>query len=92
MLSFFGPDLGTRNAKNLFGPFKVPNSNQKTAKLKKIFVSFKWLLRVLKGGRARMMTSAKNNLNFLSLYKHKKNRHPKLKRFFYCKLHTFTSF
>jgi len=33
---FFGPNLGTRNAKNPFVPFKDPNSNQKTAKLKKI--------------------------------------------------------
>jgi len=41
ILSFFGPNLGTRNAKNSFGPFKVPNSNQKTAKLKKHFMSFK---------------------------------------------------
>jgi len=37
----------------------------------------------LKGGRARMLTSAKNNINIPSLYKHKKNRHPKLKRFFF---------
>jgi len=35
---FFGPNLGTRNAKNPFGPFKVPNSNQKTVKLKKLYV------------------------------------------------------
>jgi len=35
---FFGPDLGTRNAKNPFGPFKVPKYNQKTAELKKINV------------------------------------------------------
>jgi len=34
----FGPNRGTRNAKNPFGPFKVPNSNQKTAKLKKKIV------------------------------------------------------
>jgi len=34
----FGPNLGTRNAKNLFGPFKVPKCNQKTAKLKKIVI------------------------------------------------------
>jgi len=47
ILRFFGSNIGTRNAKNLFGPFKFPNSNQKTAKLKKIFMSFKWLLRVL---------------------------------------------
>jgi len=33
-------------------------------------VSFKWLLQVLKGGRAKMLTSAKNNINILSLYKH----------------------
>jgi len=49
---FFGPNLGTRNAKNPFGPFKVPNSSQKTAKLKKI-MSFKWLLQVSKGGREK---------------------------------------
>jgi len=67
ILSFFGPNLGTRNAENPFGPFKVPNSNQKTAKLKKKFVSFKWFLQVLKGGRAKMLTSAKNTINILSL-------------------------
>jgi len=89
---FFDPGLGTRNAKNPLGPFKAPKCNQKTAKLKKKFMSFKLLLRVLKGGRAKMLTSPKNNINILSLYKHlKKNRHPELKRFFYCKLHTFTS-
>jgi len=33
-------------------------------------MSFKWLLRVLKGGRAKMLTSAKYNMNILSLYKH----------------------
>jgi len=33
-------------------------------------MSFKWLLRVLKGGRTKMLTSAKNNINILSLYKH----------------------
>jgi len=32
----FGPNLGTRNAKNPFGPFKVLKCNQKTVKLKKI--------------------------------------------------------
>ena len=37
-------------------------------------MSFKWLLWVLKGGRAKMLTSAKNNINIL--------RHPKLKSFF----------
>jgi len=26
---FFGPNLGTRNAKNPFGPLKVPKCNQK---------------------------------------------------------------
>jgi len=36
ILRFFGPNLATRNVKNLFGPFNVPNSNQKTAKLKTI--------------------------------------------------------
>jgi len=35
---FFGPDLGTRNVKNPFGPFKVSKYNQKTAELKKINV------------------------------------------------------
>ena len=35
---FFGPNLGTRNAKIPFGPFKVLKCNQKTAKLKKIYV------------------------------------------------------
>jgi len=45
-------------------------------------MSFKWLLQVLEGGLAKMLTSAKNNVNILSLYKHKKNRHPKLKSFF----------
>jgi len=35
---FFDPDLGIRNAKNPFGPFKVPKCNQKTAKLKKMYV------------------------------------------------------
>jgi len=30
----------------------------------------KWLLRVLKGGWAKMLMSAKNNMNILSLYKH----------------------
>jgi len=36
-------------------------------------MSFKWLLRVLKGGRAKLLTSAKNNINILSLglYKHR---------------------
>jgi len=35
---FFWPKLGTRNAKTLFGPFKVTKFNQKAAKLKKIDV------------------------------------------------------
>ena len=35
MLRFFGPNIGTRNAKNPFGPFKVPKCDQKIAKLKK---------------------------------------------------------
>ena len=79
---FFGRNLGTRNVKNRFGPFKVPKCNQKPAKLKQI-MSFKWLLRVLKGGRAKMLPSAKNDMNILSLYKHwKKTWHPKLKLFF----------
>jgi len=80
---FFGSNLGTRNAKNPFGPFKVPKCNQKTAKLKTKFMSFKWLLRVLTGGWAKMLTLAKNNINILSSYKHKKNRHPKLKSFLF---------
>jgi len=42
---FFGPNFGTRNAKNPFELFKVPKCNQKTAKLKKK-LSFKWLLQV----------------------------------------------
>jgi len=67
---FFGLNLGTRNAKNPFGPFKVSKCNQKTAKLKKKFMSFKWLLRVLKEGWAKMLMSANNNMNILSLYKH----------------------
>jgi len=33
-------------------------------------MTFKWLLRVLKGGWAKMLTSAKSNTNILSLYKH----------------------
>jgi len=32
---FFGRNLGTANAENPFGPFKVLKCNQKTAKLKK---------------------------------------------------------
>jgi len=39
ILSFFCPNLGTRNAKNPLGPFKVSKCNQKTAKLKKKFMS-----------------------------------------------------
>jgi len=69
---FFGPYLGTRNTKNPFGPFKVPKCNQKTAKLKKNFVSFEWLLRVLKGGRPKMLTSAKmtqTSYHYISLKK-----------------------
>jgi len=46
----FGPNLGTRNAKNTFGPFKVPKCNQKTDKPPKKFMSFKWLLWVLRLG------------------------------------------
>jgi len=67
---FFGPNLRTWNAKNLFGPFKVPKCNQKTTKLKKKLMLFKWLLPVLKGVRAKMLTSAKNNINILSSHKH----------------------
>jgi len=33
-------------------------------------MSFAWLLWVLKGGWAKMPTSAKNNLNILSLCRH----------------------
>jgi len=33
-------------------------------------MSFKWLPRVLKGGWAKMLMSAKNNINILSSYKH----------------------
>jgi len=33
---FFGPNVGTRNTKNPFGPFKAPKCNKKTAELKKI--------------------------------------------------------
>jgi len=33
-------------------------------------MSLKWLLRVLKGGWAKLLTSAKNNINILSSYKH----------------------
>jgi len=33
-------------------------------------MSFQWLLRILKGGRSKMLTSAKNNINILSSYKH----------------------
>jgi len=50
-------------------PSKVSKCNQKTAQLKQKFMSFKWLLRVLKGGWAKMLTSAKNNINVLSLHK-----------------------
>jgi len=37
-------------------------------------MSFKWILRALQGGRAKMLTSAKNNTNILSLYKHSKKK------------------
>jgi len=33
-------------------------------------MSFKWLPQVLKGDRAKMLTSAKNNIHILSSYKH----------------------
>jgi len=48
----------------------VANTNQKTAKLQKNFMSFKWLLGLLKGGREKFLTSAKNNINIPALYKH----------------------
>jgi len=50
---FFYPNLGTRNAKNPIVPFNVPKCNQKTAKLKKKLMSFKWFLRVLKRGQGK---------------------------------------
>jgi len=37
-------------------------------------MSLKLLLRVLKGGRAKMLTSAKNNINIITSYKHKKKQ------------------
>jgi len=45
-------------------------------------MSFKWLLQVLKGGRAKMLTSAKNNITSYHHIQIKKNRHCKLKSFF----------
>jgi len=51
-------------------PSKSQNVTKKTAKLKKNFMSFKWFLQVFKGGQAKMLTLAKNNINILSLYKH----------------------
>jgi len=79
---FFGLNLETRNAKNPFGPFKAPKCNQKTAKLKKKFMSFKWLLQVLKGGRAKCWCQQKitwTSYHYISI---KKTWHPKLKGFF----------
>ena len=58
VFSFFGPNLGTRNAKNPIGPFKVLKCNQKQLDSKKIMPS-KWLLRALKVVRLKMLTSAK---------------------------------
>ena len=47
MSNLYHVDCYQSNGKNPFGHFKVPNSDQKTAKLKKNYMSFKWLLRVL---------------------------------------------
>ena len=46
-------------------------------------MSFNWLLRVLKGGRAKMLMSAKKNKHSIIIKALKKNRHPKLKSFFF---------
>jgi len=55
-------------------------------------MSFKWLLGALKVGRAKMLTSAKNNINILSLYKHwKKTDILNWNVCLHCKLLTFTS-
>jgi len=54
-------------------------------------MSFKWLLRVLKGGRENMLTSPKitqTSYHYISI---KKTDILNWKRFFYCKLHCFTS-
>jgi len=66
---FFGLNLGTMNAKNPIGLFKVPKRNQKSAKLKKNLCHFNDSFGS-KGGRAKMLTLAKNSMNVLSLYKH----------------------
>jgi len=50
-------------------PSKSRNFSKKKLNSKIIFMSFKWLLRVLKEGQAKMLMSAKNNINILSLYK-----------------------
>ena len=55
---FFGPNLGTRNAKTHSDPSKSRNVTKKQLNSKKL-MSFKWLLRVLKEGWAKMMTSAR---------------------------------
>jgi len=75
---FFSPNLGGRNAKNPFGPFKVPQCKQKGATLKKINVIY-MAPADLKGRSGKMLTSAKNNINILTSYKH---RHPILKSLF----------
>ena len=46
-------------------------------------MSFKWLLGALKGSRAKMVTSAKKRINIHHYTSSKKNRHRKLKRFFF---------
>jgi len=57
---FFGPNLGTRNAKIPFGPFKVLKCNQKTAKLKKIYV-IEMAPAGLKGRSGKNADVSKNN-------------------------------
>jgi len=52
-------------------PSKTRNVT-KNSWTKKKFMSLKWLLRLLMVGRAKLLTSAENNINILSLYKHKK--------------------
>jgi len=49
-------------------PSKSRNVTKKQLNSKKL-MPFEWLLRVSKGGRAKMLTSAKNNINILSSYK-----------------------
>jgi len=57
---FFGPNLGPGTLKTRSDPSKSRNVTKKQLNSKK-YMSFKWLLWVLKGGRAKMLTSAKNN-------------------------------